>query len=656
LVGNLQLMSGDFSTNNALTLISDINGTARIGEITAGSISDDVTVQRYIPSGVTNWRFLTAPVGGATLLSWNDDFIVSGIPNSWFPNFPFTSIIRYNEPASGNLLDNGYEDPTDITNPINQGQGYWVWCGDALGGTAPFTIDVTGPVYTGVQSLPLDYTPSTGGFENDGWNLIGNPYPAPIDFSSSAVSVSGAEEKYWIYDPQNGTTYCWDRGSGVGSAPAITGLISSSQAFWMHATTGGASLNLSENSKSDSGDDIFRAPASSLPASLRIRLADQNDQFRDYLTLLHDPNASDSLDSGDALKLYNSHPSAPNLAALTADQKAVCINASPLFGGAAEIPLEVTSQQSDLYTFSLQDSATMADFCIILEDRQLGIFTELKDQSYSVFLPISVSSGRFFLHLATPLDITVTDLSCAGEADGQVVVSGGGTGPWDFTWYNDAGLPLGSIAGQSTSLYLDSLSAGQYSLQINGSGFCAQQTQSFVIEEPAGVIASFVPDMDTAFLPTQATFYFANTSQNAGFYEWDLGDGNTSNSPDVLHTYQGSGTYQVQLIAKDPPCADTTKMEVTVMPEVITTGIIAQRESEIKLFADQGQVTAMVKLTAAAEVRLQLFDVTGRLLRDKQVALTEGSIQLSTNGLAHGIHLARLLIDGTERRVIQVIR
>ena len=49
------------------------------------------------------------------------------------------------------------------------------------------------------------------------------------------------------------------------------------------------------------------------------------------------------------------------------------------------------------------------------------------------------------------------------------------------------------------------------------------------------------------------THNFINTSvvQNNSSFSWNFGDGNTSTQANPSHTFQESGTYQVQLIIRD---------------------------------------------------------------------------------------------------------
>ncbi|MBL4706639.1 MAG: hypothetical protein JKY54_19070, partial [Flavobacteriales bacterium] len=227
LLGSLTLTDGTFNTNNALTLVSNISGTARIAEITGGSILNDVTAQRYIPAGVTDFRLLTSPISGKTLADWDDDFITAGFPSSNYPSFSFVSIQSYNESILGDK-NQGWVNPSGISDAIATGQGYYVYCGDASGGTAPITIDITGTPITGTQVIGLTYTDDPGQpADQDGWNLIGNPYASPVDFTD--LSHTSIDNGYWIRDPQSGNMESWDETTSLSALGLADGNLASAQ-------------------------------------------------------------------------------------------------------------------------------------------------------------------------------------------------------------------------------------------------------------------------------------------------------------------------------------------------------------------------------------------------------------------------------------------
>ncbi|MFZ1689253.1 MAG: hypothetical protein WAU70_17655, partial [Flavobacteriales bacterium] len=244
-LGALELADGDLAANGILHIASNPeHGDARVAPITGGTISGNVRVFRYIDAGATNWRFLTAPVSGRTLQDWQDDFFTSGYPGSAFPSFPFTSIYGYNEAAPG-TEDDGFSAASGSTETIAQGEGYWVWCGDSLGGTAPFLIDVNGPLYTGDRLLPVAYT-NNGNPGGDGWTMVGNPYASAIDWDAPGWTKTNINNAIYIWDPDA------ENFAGYVGGVSINGgsrYIASSQAFWVQANAPAPVLRATENVK-----------------------------------------------------------------------------------------------------------------------------------------------------------------------------------------------------------------------------------------------------------------------------------------------------------------------------------------------------------------------------------------------------------------------
>ena len=64
---------------------------------------------------------------------------------------------------------------------------------------------------------------------------------------------------------------------------------------------------------------------------------------------------------------------------------------------------------------------------------------------------------------------------------------------------------------------------------------------------------------------------FTNTTTNGTNYFWDFGDGSTTttgNLSGVVHDYILPGTYQVELIANNNGCLDTTYISITILPVI----------------------------------------------------------------------------------------
>lgn len=83
------------------------------------------------------------------------------------------------------------------------------------------------------------------------------------------------------------------------------------------------------------------------------------------------------------------------------------------------------------------------------------------------------------------------------------------------------------------------------------------------------------PDFTAAYTiattPCTNSFSFTDISTgiggNANYWEWHFGDGTTSSAQNVSHVYNGTGNYNVSLIAStDSGCTDTITQVITVNP------------------------------------------------------------------------------------------
>ncbi len=75
-------------------------------------------------------------------------------------------------------------------------------------------------------------------------------------------------------------------------------------------------------------------------------------------------------------------------------------------------------------------------------------------------------------------------------------------------------------------------------------------------------------------------------------YDWDLGDGNTSNQSSFAYTYAAPGTYTVVLIVEsDQGCLDTVTHDVTVHPNpIVDFSASFACEGDTSFFTDQSSI------------------------------------------------------------------
>lgn len=421
LSGSLSISSGVFTTTGqTFTLLSTSTATARIADLTGGgSITGDITMQRFtLGSGAgtnyTGWAFIGSPVSGRTLADWDDDILIycnSGCPDG----SGFTSIYTYLESTTG-IGNLGFVSLNNISDAIAIGEGRWVYLGNGYPVAGDITIDVSGPPVTGDQTLPITYTDDPGvGASEDGWNLIANPYPSPISWTSleaNASTPANIDNAIYVFNADlNGGTgdYATYTIGGISSPSVGSGGIGdnipSSQGFYVHLI-GNTTLQAKESHKTNAQPTFLKTTETeSIHTLFRLALdgapyhTETVIQFLDSATIGFDGNY-------DAYKLFSDNPLAPSICTKM-NNEFYAINSLPSSTDYISVPVRTKAGVAQAYTISLiqDDPSTLLTTCLMLEDLELDTITNLKDTSYTFNLPAlglgDDPAPRFNLHIFT---------------------------------------------------------------------------------------------------------------------------------------------------------------------------------------------------------------------------------------------------------------
>jgi len=276
LTGTLYPTAGTMATGGYLTLISTSTGTARIDQA-IGSITGNVTVQRYIPAKTARkFSFIGSPVSQTINSAWQQQIYITGAGTGGnacgsTTGHGVSSTDKFNSNGFDVTISNAssmftysatkvngsryVSIPNTISTSLSPGTGYCinirgnrnssgVTCANQLEiatPTAPeaVTLSATGTVSTGNVTVSLN-NPSTHLY-----TLLANPYPSPISFTAFQTSNSNTYNKMWTFSPYgngNYTTYS----AGV-IANGATGYdntsgnyIASGQAFFVEANASGS--------------------------------------------------------------------------------------------------------------------------------------------------------------------------------------------------------------------------------------------------------------------------------------------------------------------------------------------------------------------------------------------------------------------------------
>ncbi|HEX8330828.1 MAG TPA: zinc-dependent metalloprotease family protein [Hymenobacter sp.] len=396
----LRLQSGNLTLGTRrLLLRSSATGTALVDN-TGGVVNGTGgAMQRALTGGVTAgpaYRHFSSPVRAVAFDSLrtggfvpvvNPAYNASATPSAVAP---FPTIFGYDESRIATVastysdFDKGWFSPASLSDPMQPTRGYTV--------NAPATarpVRFTGTFNTGDQSSgPLTRTNAT---DAAGWQLLGNPYPSPLDWSTVAASqrpgVSAAMYVYQSTGQYAGAYRAYLNGIG-GASP----LIEAGSGYFVQVaaagTPGAVNLTNANRVTTFGAQNAFgRQTADSRP-QLHLRVAGAS--LTDETFLYLQAGATAGVDAEyDAVKLPNT--TGLNLASLAAGTALAIQGLAPLAGTAeVAIPLALDVPAAGSFALEATDLANFGTTAVFLRDAATGNL-----------LPLA-SGTRYTFTLATP--------------------------------------------------------------------------------------------------------------------------------------------------------------------------------------------------------------------------------------------------------------
>ncbi len=402
--GTITPTAGTLATGDFLTLLSTASSTASIAQGSGTYISGNATVQRYIPAGTRRYRFLSSPVASATLNGLIDNIYITG--NGGVGGFDVTtsnspSAYRYDETVTTGNADNGWDPFTSPSDAMTSGRGYRILIrGDRsdagrLNGSVTsqnaVTLDLTGAVNKGDISASFASYTSSGTAANDGWNLMGNPYPSNLDWNAlyDAGDFSNVDPTMYQRDVVSGayTNYNALSNSGTGSQ-----IINSFAGFFVQFT-GVPTATFKESRKTaTAGPSYYKSKENELLIKFEYDTANS-----DLLLLKFVNNAKSTYDRmEDSRKLMNE---TMNLFSKSADNESLCTDLRNTSDLDAEyvVPLYVSGPNAN-YKLKFDGHSTFAANDLFLEDRFLDkkyAISQNPEYAFAITSDVKTKNDRF---------------------------------------------------------------------------------------------------------------------------------------------------------------------------------------------------------------------------------------------------------------------
>lgn len=268
-------VNGDIDNNGTIIIESSATGEGSL--LVSGSISGSGTydVERYLTANL--WHQVSSSITAGTA------GVFEGL---W---------LRAYDEATNTFGE--YIVPTDT--PMPTGQGFSVWAPDSQ------TRTFTGTINNGnVGPLSAQLTGVAG--PNQGWNLVGNPYPSSLDWdAASGWTKTNIANSVYVWNNNQYASYIGGIGTNGGSR-----YIAPEQGFFVQASSAGASLSMDNDIRLHNGVSFLKETTEPLDI-IRIQVVDN--EYSDEAVIAIREGSSNSFDHmTDAVKLPGSS-SAPQM-------------------------------------------------------------------------------------------------------------------------------------------------------------------------------------------------------------------------------------------------------------------------------------------------------------------------------------------------------
>jgi hypothetical protein len=360
--GNLSL------TNESRGLLIESDATGTGSYIVNGNVSHpgygSAKVQTYITGTVGSYymHFVSATVEDTTPTSYNGTDYSNAVR---LQQFDMTYLDTYAYYWDGTAPDiSNYQGwvniwPYDYKVPLGWGLAL------TNDSTGTGTIEMVGYPKSGDISFTTHYV------AGNGYELIGNPYTAAIDFEDFyADNNSDITGEFEIYDATaTGNFFQYVHGT----SDPDDAFIQVGQAFFVHTRSGTSSVTFSNSHRSHSNV----AYRSEIPNRLKLNVEGGTLGFKDQLYIRFDPEATGGYDFGlEALKWRSISDGATMIYSIAEDDSAMAINVLPLVDlntTMTTVPVNFECGEEATYTFTFKGvSSFESDAEIWLEDKLAG--------------------------------------------------------------------------------------------------------------------------------------------------------------------------------------------------------------------------------------------------------------------------------------------
>lgn len=387
--GIVKPATGNIAANGNLTLLSTSSQTALVDGSGSGTITGNTTVERYVARDY-GYKYVSSPFTSLTVGAFGTCVDLSAS----FPTFYY-----YNE----SLATAGWVTYTTTASTLAPLSGYAANFGTS---SSPITVSVSGVVNNGALSTTLYNRNRTYTL---GFNLVGNPYPSPIDWNaSSGWTKTNIDNAVYYFNASDTNQYTGTYSSyvaGVSSDGVANNIIPAMQGFFVHVSNGSypvtGTFGMNNSVRVTTLNPAFHKATNSSVSLLRLQAGYTSATLSDPTVVYFNDDSKGIFDpERDALKLMNTDSTLPNLYTLSKDDNKLSIHAVRAVADSIEVvPLGVQLPEAGRISMSMRSLENVSDdLHLFLYDASARVVRDLRNEPiYQVTLDKGSHDSRFFL-------------------------------------------------------------------------------------------------------------------------------------------------------------------------------------------------------------------------------------------------------------------
>ncbi len=377
--GNLTINPGGSVTSDTVLNTTNADLVVASGSSGSGSLicggTPNATVQRYVADNA--WHLVTPVTDNGN----TKDYYLGAPNRSWLAAFKESA--------------DDYYYITNADSSLARGTGFSYWISSGQG---PQTLEYTGKLAGADVTVLLTKA-------NNGWNLIGNPFPSQLDWSSVDYSGSNITGTAYIWDnSQDGYLYSAS-GSGEVPNPNVGTIpndkIPMGQGFFVQAANTG-NFTIPASARVHTTESFIKKSSDVNNPNRFIRIDVDGGYYGNTVFVGFPAYGTAGFDiPGDATKLFSSSDHIQFYAEGNGNKLCIDANAPLSEDSTQVVPLGVVQATGKTYTMKFTDLSHLPDVAITLEDLKTGAKQDIRTNPVYSF---TASSGdapkRFLLHFS----------------------------------------------------------------------------------------------------------------------------------------------------------------------------------------------------------------------------------------------------------------